>query len=117
MAYNVIVDIPISTFKALPQAPGVRNYVLKSPAPDIALINPSHDNSPIDSSGEINNNAPSYAIPAINAENEKVDPFLDKFYHHLNVYREKYNLVPLARDIRVEKLLKNIPQYWLRMDL
>lgn len=108
-----LVDIPVSSFTGLPQPSGDRYYFTNSNEPDIALINttrdtslinPPHDNSLIDGSGEIIDNAPSYTISTINTENEKVDPFLDKFYYHLNVYREKYDLVPLTRDTRVEKI-------------
>ena len=29
---------------------------------------------------------------------------MDKFYYHLNIYRKKYGLAPLARDTRLEKI-------------
>ena len=95
------VDIPILTFIALPQAPGVRNYFSKIPVTDIDSINTSPDDSIVNPPKD---NASSYNIPVIDVENEAVDPFLDEFYYHLNVYREKYNRVSLARDTRLEKI-------------
>jgi len=111
-----LVDMPISSFIGLPQPPEDLYYFTNSSVPDIALtndspgnsvINPTRDNSLIVSSSEIYDNTLSYTVPIIDAKNETVDPFLGEFYYHLNVYREKYDLVPLARDTRVEKIAED----------